>query len=215
LKVIHAVLRRGWILITAASVLIAVAAIAEAAIPDSNGVIHACYQDNNGNLRVIDTGQTCKNNESPLNWSQTGPQGPQGPVGPVGPQGPQGQPGSTVPDLYASYNSHDIEGGDPHQHDIEIVGLSNLPAGTYLINATVTIYEGADVAQCYFDDFNNYTTVSNVFPGDHAYSIPLTAVRTFPSSSNHVSVICGSYDDDSHAVASITALRVNPAGVKP
>src|SRR5439155_15299064 len=58
--------------------------IAYATIPDSSGVIHGCYQKNQGTLRVIDTdkAQTCASSESPLNWSQTGQQGPPGPTGP-------------------------------------------------------------------------------------------------------------------------------------
>jgi hypothetical protein len=46
-----------------------------AAIPDSSGVIHACYA-NSGGLRVIDTqtspAQSCRPNEQPLDWSQAG-----------------------------------------------------------------------------------------------------------------------------------------------
>ena len=47
-----------------------------ASIPDSAGVIHGCY-DKNG-LRVIDpsNGAACKNDETSLNWSQSGPQVP-------------------------------------------------------------------------------------------------------------------------------------------
>jgi hypothetical protein len=57
-------------------------------IPDSSGVIHACYKANaNGNtspLGVIDTalpkGQ-CPSNQTELDWNQAGPQGPAGPPG--------------------------------------------------------------------------------------------------------------------------------------
>ena len=45
-----------------AAALLAVATVAGAAIPDSDdGEIHACYQRNQGQLRVIDAeeGQTC------------------------------------------------------------------------------------------------------------------------------------------------------------
>jgi hypothetical protein len=46
--------------------------IAQAAIPDSAGVIHACRKNSGGALRVIDTdaGQTCMANETALNWRQ-------------------------------------------------------------------------------------------------------------------------------------------------
>ncbi|MDX6504341.1 MAG: hypothetical protein QOE29_1466 [Gaiellaceae bacterium] len=54
--------------------------IAWATIPDGGGVIHACYKNGAGDLRVIDTGAggTCKASESPLVWSQTGPPGAAG-----------------------------------------------------------------------------------------------------------------------------------------
>jgi hypothetical protein len=73
--------------------------VAYAAIPDSGGVIHGCYQKNVGNLRVIDpASDSCRPSEIAITWSQTGPQGipgPQGPAGPAGPQGPQGPKGDT------------------------------------------------------------------------------------------------------------------------
>jgi hypothetical protein len=54
-----------------------------ATIPDSSGVIHACYKTSNGALRVIDTGLggTCAASETALQWNQTGPPGPAGPAG--------------------------------------------------------------------------------------------------------------------------------------
>jgi hypothetical protein len=51
------------------------------------GVINACY-DKSGNLRVIDpSSSSCKNNETALDWNQTGPAGPPGPPGPPGSNG--------------------------------------------------------------------------------------------------------------------------------
>ena len=76
---------------TAALVAVVVAAVsvAYASIPDSNGVIHGCYDKNNGQLRVIDPAvSSCNPSETPLQWSQTGPQGPMGPQGPAGSAGP-------------------------------------------------------------------------------------------------------------------------------
>ena len=71
------------------------------AIPDANGVIHACSNQASGNLRLIDTeaGETCGNNELPLSWlavgapGATGPPGPPGQAGPAGPEGPAGPQG--------------------------------------------------------------------------------------------------------------------------
>src|SRR5262245_22551418 len=75
------------------------AGLAFASIPDAAGVIHGCYQQINGQLRVIDTGTTtCGPSETSLHWNVTGPRGPQGipgPVGPTGPAGPQGPSGPT------------------------------------------------------------------------------------------------------------------------
>src|SRR5262252_9037705 len=70
-------------------------AVAYASIPDSSGVVHGCYLNSTGALRVIDTGVTssCKVNEAALNWNQIGPQGPIGPQGAKGDQGPQGDKG--------------------------------------------------------------------------------------------------------------------------
>jgi hypothetical protein len=45
-----------------------------ATIPGTGGVIHACYSNGNGRLRVIDAdaGETCGSNETALNWNQIG-----------------------------------------------------------------------------------------------------------------------------------------------
>ncbi len=61
-------------------------------IPDASGVIHACYSNSKGEVRLVESASDCKNNETAIAWNQTGPQGPQGPQGQVGPQGPAGQP---------------------------------------------------------------------------------------------------------------------------
>jgi hypothetical protein len=65
------------------------AGVAYATIPDGQGVIHACYKANKGDLRVVDDG-ACASGEVPLVWNQTGPQGPPGAQGPEGPAGASG-----------------------------------------------------------------------------------------------------------------------------
>lgn len=85
-----------------------VAGVAYAAVPDSNGVIHTCYQvDGQGQLtggsqlRVIDPSaaqpdaRACKNNEVALNFNQTGPPGPAGATGKTGANGATGATGET------------------------------------------------------------------------------------------------------------------------
>lgn len=70
-----------------------------ASVPDSNGVIHGCYKNEQGGLRIIDTAnEQCSSNETLLSWNQTGPQGPQGIQGPAGPQGEPGPQGPQGPE---------------------------------------------------------------------------------------------------------------------
>ncbi len=93
--------------VIAASVAAAVAAagLAVAAIPGSDGVIHACYTKSGGTLRVIDDAvRKCSSNETALNWDQRGRPGPTGPTGPRGPTGDTGAPGPAgeFPDVLPS-----------------------------------------------------------------------------------------------------------------
>src|SRR5215469_6371589 len=121
--------RNGLIAAGITCVLVAVGGAAYAAsssIPDSNGLIHGCYQSNgagatNGTpLNIIDTSQaSCGKNQTPITWNQTGPAGPRGAVGPAGPGYTftatlGGAPGSPGPQL-----THD---------------------GTYFVNAVVEFY---------------------------------------------------------------------------
>lgn len=87
--------------------------VAQAQAPGED-VISACFKSKDGMLRVIGAGDTCRANETLLQWNQQGEPGPkgdpgeqgvagpagpageqglQGPVGPVGPAGPAGAPG--------------------------------------------------------------------------------------------------------------------------
>ncbi|HST25105.1 MAG TPA: hypothetical protein VLJ76_03860 [Gaiellaceae bacterium] len=81
--------------------------LAYASVPDSSGVIHACYNTSTlhgplGVVRAIDTakGQTCASYEAALTWNQVGPKGPtgaqgqKGPTGIPGAKGPTGAPGA-------------------------------------------------------------------------------------------------------------------------
>lgn len=85
-------------------------AVASAAVPDGQGVIHACYDNQSGQTRIIDTEtgtpKGCGKTETRVEWNHTGPVGPTGPQGAVGPQGsigptgaigPQGPAGATGP----------------------------------------------------------------------------------------------------------------------
>src|SRR5882757_8823735 len=89
--------RRVAVLVGAGVAALAVAgAVAYAAVPDSAGAIHGCYNKLFGSLRVIDTDRNarCLPGESAITWNQTGPQGPAGAPGPSGPSGPAGPTGT-------------------------------------------------------------------------------------------------------------------------
>lgn len=100
------------LVVSMVAVVLSLGAAAYAAIPDSGGVIHGCYQTNSGLLtppqgtvRVVDSaqGQSCRGGETVLNWNQTGPQGPAGPVGPTGPTGPGSRPSLFIAPGDSSY----------------------------------------------------------------------------------------------------------------
>jgi len=50
-------------------------------------LIHTCFKNATGNLRIIAASDTCKANETALDWNLAGATGPQGPAGPQGPSG--------------------------------------------------------------------------------------------------------------------------------
>ncbi len=90
---------RRIVVLCAAIAVAAAAGAAYATIPDSSGVIHACYAASDGTLQVIDPskGERCKRHETALDWNARGPQGAPGPVGATGPQGASGPAGVTGP----------------------------------------------------------------------------------------------------------------------
>src|SRR5215470_10401507 len=112
---------RTKVLFPLAAALGAGAAVAVAAIPGNDNVIHGCYvTDTNqsffevpiGNLRLVDPSlpstivtspnpaAVCTAGEAAITWNQTGPQGPPGPSGQngqngaAGGKGDQGAPGA-------------------------------------------------------------------------------------------------------------------------
>jgi hypothetical protein len=88
---------RSKILVVLAIAAVAVAGAAFAAIPDGNGVIHACRKVDGGALRVVAKASACRSGERALAWNQRGPAGPTGPAGPAGPEGATGAQGPQGP----------------------------------------------------------------------------------------------------------------------
>ena len=70
---------------------------AVAAIPDEDGVIHACRKVEGGALRAVARASACRSGERALAWNQRGPAGPAGPAGAQGPAGPKGATGAQGP----------------------------------------------------------------------------------------------------------------------
>src|SRR5207302_7827682 len=95
--------------LTAAFIAGATVASAAGAIPGPRGQIQGCYNNATGVLRVVPDASQCMVtgssllgrdpvlSETPLAWSQTGPQGPQGMTGPQGPKGDTGMAGAAGP----------------------------------------------------------------------------------------------------------------------
>jgi hypothetical protein len=77
-----------------AGLTVALGGVAFAAIPDSSGTIHACYQTSNGSLRVVESSSDCRKSEASLDWNQQGASGSAG--------YPPGNANSTRPDPPAS-----------------------------------------------------------------------------------------------------------------
>lgn len=68
--------------VASVALIVSLAGVAYATIPGGDGVIHSCYANDTGAIRVIDQdqGQACDpNTETALDFNQTGPQGPAGP----------------------------------------------------------------------------------------------------------------------------------------
>jgi type VI secretion system secreted protein Hcp len=136
----------------AVAILVAAGTYAVASIPDSGGVVTACWyhvQDGTtpfGTLRLIDpslagTGATtdqysCRSTETQVTWNQQGPTGPSGPAGPQGADGAQGAQGAAPPLTLLSFGARGntiflsiagIEGESKdakHKGDIELRQVS-------------------------------------------------------------------------------------------
>jgi hypothetical protein len=84
-------------IVTAVALLAVAAGTAYATIPSAGGVIHGCFKQFTGDLRLVDANAKCTSKERPISWSVQGPKGDTGPQGPPGPQGPDGQQGPAGP----------------------------------------------------------------------------------------------------------------------
>jgi len=58
-----------------AALLVALGGVASAAIPDSNGTVHACYKNNGGDLRAVSAPGDCRHNEQSVDLASQTNQG--------------------------------------------------------------------------------------------------------------------------------------------
>jgi hypothetical protein len=184
--------------VTIAGALLVAGGIAYATIPDSSGVIRACYKvdpkgnlDGNATLRLIDPSATkppdstaCKNNEQPLDWNQTGPQGQSGPQGATGATGPTGPSDVYSVDGYGQ----PVKGISPSPTVWEDLATTpTLPAGSYFVQSEVEIENSGSVLSEYFCDLvdsstNEYQTERATADSNTNWVIvPVQAVITLAS----------------------------------
>lgn len=100
---------RGFFLAAAGALTLAGSAPAVYAHGGDVTLIHGCILNFIKTVRIVGANETCRNFESAVHWSISGPAGPQGlpgeqgpqgvpgAPGPEGPQGPQGSPGADGP----------------------------------------------------------------------------------------------------------------------
>ena len=227
--------RRGQRVLTLSTMAILFTGIiAFASIPGGDGVIHSCYLKNGG-LRVIDSTEQCKSNETALNFNQTGPQGPQGPqgpAGPIGPQGPQGLQGlqgTTGATGNTGYTGAIGPTGPAGANgtsdayiarapasgfislDSDIVSVS-VPAGSYVINSKMTLVSGdhdPQTAQCTLStgDFSEARVGGGENAGASRMVLSLQDAATFNATTT-ITVHCNGY----HIAVEksvLTAIKVN------
>src|SRR3954462_14365929 len=108
------------------------AAVAVAAIPSADRTIHACINPAStppGAVRIIDDAtQTCAAGETPLTWSQTGPQGPAGAQGPQGDPGPAGDTTSSSSSPNDSFSTPSQAGGPSVDMFLRLAGIAGSSA---------------------------------------------------------------------------------------
>lgn len=196
---------KRWIVFGCVALAVAAAGVSYAAIPDSGGVIHACYKqaghDDGGGgkreLRVIDTdqGDTCKKNEIALDWNQQGPQGNPGPQGEPGPSEAYRRAGAT-----ASLSSDALAN--------ELIRVE-LPAGRYAITANGTINkDGPSLTACQLlgtspTDTGAYSTSAEI----EWATISLTGVVDV-TEPRAIRVTCLTTDAGVQATAQVLAVKV-------
>lgn len=204
--------------LVAGSVLVLVAAaggIAYATIPDSGGIIHACYSPNgsegtNGTpLNIVDSpGATCSKGQREITWGQTGPQGLKGDKGDTGATGATGATGPAGPS--AAYTNYGVGLVSIAEGTVQTVASLTLPAGNYTLAATAHVNRDGDTrfGQCTLEPGNVNSTFA-LFPL-HAVGgirLPVMGDVTAPNGTT-VYLRCWGIDGAVKATGNVTATQV-------
>ena len=94
----------------------------------ADGVIRACYQKENGQLRVLASGQ-CRPSELPLSWNM---QGPKGDKGDKGDKGEQGSPGIS--------GLQRVDWSSPNNSDSYKAGFAKCPEGKHVVGGGAQVF---------------------------------------------------------------------------
>ena len=198
--------RRIWIVATTAVATLGIVAFAQAAMSNGGGVINACYNNASGSLRIVDNASSCTNAESFLSWNQSGPQGQPGAQGPTGPQGPSG-----MSHAYRAAGSSLL----PSDAAVNLAGVHNLPAGSYVVMVSVSVFQAYDYPiVCSLRDANNavlaipvgYTGWPNA--SDGKTTTAMVTAFNLPNGGT-INVRCSTQPEASNASAEIVAIKVD------
>jgi hypothetical protein len=66
-----------------------------AGLEAQSGIVYACVNPGNGNIRMVAATEACRPNETRIQWNVVGPAGATGATGPIGPTGATGPTGQT------------------------------------------------------------------------------------------------------------------------
>jgi len=159
-------MRRTIALAVAAVTLVAAATVAWGAIPGESGVIHGCYSNRSGALRVIDSEAACPKGTSVLDWNHTGlsayevavangysgteaqwltsivgPKGEKGDTGATGETGPAGPAGVVPVVTWRSYTTnYAYIMPDSDFHQLLILGVFTKESADSLATITLQSY---------------------------------------------------------------------------
>jgi hypothetical protein len=168
-----------------------------ASVPDASGVIHGCYQPSTGTLTIRDSATTpkCPAGTNKINWNQAGPQGPSGGPGPTGPKGPTGPTGPAgLAAGYVGYGGRILfPGGDQQTQAVVAVHTPPVPAGSYLVTASIVNASVGDLVDCWIGNIETeYTGVS----GDQGdwQTLTLTDVITVSGDGHQIAIKCADTD---------------------